>query len=150
MKESPFSSQLAKSAVGPVRIGQPVLDRLAYVFEFWIALIAVSLVWSQVSGQDLDVMPWYFKLFFPIALALSVVRMTVAIAEKPAAWNSKSAAWLLAVLVVVTLMSIVSYWYHLHGQEDQGTDENSVTTVRNWSPERNALRGVIRLGRENC
>ena len=133
----------------PPPIGRVWL-RLAYIFEFWVVLIAIALVWNQVSGQDLDVMAWYFKLFFPIALSLSVVRMTVAIAEAHKGWNSRSAMWLLAVLVIVTLMSIVNYWYHLHSQTDEGTDENSVTTVQNWSVDRDALRALIPRGRENC
>jgi|SRR5579872_7237603 len=135
--------------VPPLPIGRVWL-RIAYVFEFWVVLIAISLVWNQVSGQDLDAMAWYFKLFFPAVLALSVVRMTVAMAEAHKGWNSRSAMWLLTVLVIVTLMSVVSYWYHLRAQTDEGTDENSVTTVKNRGVDRDALRVLIPRERQNC
>jgi hypothetical protein len=124
--------------------------RLAYALEFWIALIAIFIVWSQVGGQPhLDLMAWYIKLILAVAMALCAVKTTSAMVERPRAWNAGSMMWLLAVLVLSVLMSYVTYWYHLHEQDDQGTDENSATSVSNRMVERNFLRVVISSGREN-
>jgi magnesium-transporting ATPase (P-type) len=124
--------------------------RIAYALEFWIALIAIFIVWSQVGGQPhLDLMAWYIKLILAVALAFCAVKMTSAMVERPRAWNTGSIMWLLAVLVLSVLMFYVTYWYHLHEQDDQGTDENSGTTVSNRMFEQNFLRVVITSGREN-
>jgi hypothetical protein len=124
--------------------------RLAYVVEFWIVLIAVFIVWSQVGGQaHLDLMAWYIKLICAVAVAFCAVRMTIAIAERPRAWNTAAMLWLLAILVLVTVMSYITYWYHLHEQDDQQTDENSATTVRNRVVEQGFLRFVIKRDGEN-
>src|SRR5947208_13962829 len=57
--------------------------RLAYMVEFWIALIAVFVAWSQIGGQaHLDLMAWYIKLICGVAMAFCAVRMTIAIVEK--------------------------------------------------------------------
>jgi len=59
--------------------------RIAYVCEFLLALLAISVVWGQVGGQDhLDLMPWYDK-FVPIfGLALVTVVGTVAAVSRSA------------------------------------------------------------------
>jgi hypothetical protein len=125
--------------------------RIAYVVEFWIVLIAVFIVWSQVGGQaHLDLMAWYIKLICAVALACCAVGMTSAIAERPRAWNAGAMVWLLAMLVLVTLMSYITFWYHLHEQDDQQTDENSATTVSNRIVEHGFLRVVMKRDGENC
>jgi hypothetical protein len=125
--------------------------RLAYVVEFWIALIAIFIAWSQVGGQaHLDLMAWYIKLICGLALALCAVGITSAIVEKPRAWNARTMIWLLAILVLVTVMSYITYWYHLHEQDDQQSDENSATTVSNRAIEDYFPRVVIKRDREDC
>lgn len=124
--------------------------RLAYVVEFWIALIAIFIVWSQVGGQaHLDLMAWYFKLICGVAMALSAVGMTRAMVEKQRAWNAAAFMWLLAILVLATLMSYITYWYHLHEQDDQQTDDNTATWVGNRNAERDFARVVVeRVGKD--
>src|ERR1039457_3104952 len=124
--------------------------RLAYALEFWIALIAIFIVWSQVGGQPPpDLMAWHIKLILAVAMALCAVKMTSTMVDRPRAWNAGSVMWLLAILVLSVLMVYVTYWYHLHEQDDQGIDENSGTTVSNRTVEQNFLRVVITSGREN-
>ncbi|SRR5258708_169224 len=134
----------------PVKHNQTWL-RLAYALEFWIALIAIFIVWSQVGGQPhLDMMAWYVKLVCAVAMAVCAVKMTSAMVERPRAWNTASVTWLVAILVLSALMFCVTYWYHLHEQDDQQTDENSATTVSNRTFQHQFPQNVIPRGRENC
>lgn len=111
--------------------------RLAYAFEFWIALIAIFTVWSQVGGQaHLDLVAWYIKLACAVALAWSAVKMTGAMVENQRAWNRATAKWFAAVLILSGLIIGITYWYHLHEVLDEpDTDENSATSVRNHAVE---------------
>ncbi len=125
--------------------------RLAYALEFWIALIAIFIVWGQVGGQPhLDMMAWYVKLICAVALALCAVKLTSAMVERPRAWNIASVTWLVAILVLSILIFCITYWYHLHEQNDEQGDENSATTVSNRHFEHPLLQHVITRGRRNC
>jgi hypothetical protein len=125
--------------------------RLAYALEFWIALIAIFVVWSQVGGQPhLDIMAWYIKLTCAVAMAVCAVKMTSAMVERPRAWNTASITWFVAILIVATLMFCITYWYHLHEQDDQQNDENSATTVSNRTIEHRFPQSVTSRGRDNC
>lgn len=121
----------------PPESPQPVLPRaalrLAYIFEFWIVLIAVFTVWSEVGGQGhLDLMAWYIKLACAVAFTWSAVRMTSAAVENPRAWNGRTVKWFFAVVTLSALMAGVTYWYHLHEEPDEpDSDDNSATTVSN-------------------
>ena len=107
--------------------------RLAYVFEFWIALLAIFTVWSQVGGQGhLDLIAWYIKLVCALALAWSAVRMTNGIVENARAWNRATMRWFVAVLAISALIAGITYWYHLHEVPDeQDTDENTASATYN-------------------
>jgi magnesium-transporting ATPase (P-type) len=125
---------------------------MAYVFEFWIALIAIFTVWSQVGGQGhLDLIAWFIKLPCVLALAWSAVRMTSAMVENPRAWNRGTVKWFLAVLALCLLAIGITYWYHLHEVPDEpDTDQNSATTVHNRVLDANFPRIVIGRDREYC
>ena len=77
--------------------------RIAYVCEFLLALLAITVVWGQVGGQDhLDLMPWYDKLVLTFALALVTVLGTVAAVSRERAWNGVAIACLaIAILIAV-------------------------------------------------
>ena len=124
--------------------------RLAYAFEFWIALLAIFTVWSQVGGQaHLDLIAWYLKLACAVALAWSGVRMTSAMVENPKAWNRRAARWFLGILALSTLIAGITYWYHLHEVLDEpDTDENSATTVRNRKGSDNCLQRIVIVTRD--
>jgi cytochrome c biogenesis factor len=94
--------------------------RIAYVCEFLLALLAISVVWGQVGGQDhLDLMPWYDK-FLPIfGLALVTVVGTVAAASRERAWNGLAIACLAVAVLILCAMGAVTYYYHVHEDQDQ-------------------------------
>lgn len=123
-----------------VRVATPSVDRavlrLAYIFEFWIAMIAVFTIWSQVGGQGhLDLLPWYMKLACSVALAWASVRMTAAAVEKDRAWNRSAVRWLFVIFLISGVMAGITYWYHLHESVDEpDSDENSATSVQMIGP----------------
>jgi hypothetical protein len=99
----------------------PYLLRLAYVSEFFLALIAVLTGWSQIGGQShLDIMPWYDILVLSVSLSLVAVMGTVAAVRHEKAWNFKSITCLIAALLIATGMAAVTYYYHLHEDDDNG------------------------------
>lgn len=119
----------------PARV-EPAWLRLAYAFEFLIALLTGTLLWTQIGGQGhLDLMAWHIKLACIGLLAWCAVRLTAAIVEQPAAWNRRSRLWLASMLLVGFAMGGITYYVHLHEASDEtDTDETSTTSVRNWSP----------------
>jgi len=97
--------------------------RIAYVCEFLLALLAITVVWGQVGGQDhLDLMPWYDKLVLTFALALVIVLGTVAAVSRERAWNGVAVACLAIAILIACVMGAVTYYYHLH-EEDQDADK---------------------------
>jgi hypothetical protein len=99
------------------------LLRLAYTTQFLIALIAVFFLWGEVGGQGhLDLMPWYLKLGLGAGVAYAVVKATAsAVAQEPA-WNIKTLKWLGAMLALLVACGVVTYYYHLYGEEDDQQD----------------------------
>ena len=107
--------------------------RIAYVCEFLLALLAISVVWGQVGGQDhLDLMPWYWKAVLGIGMAWTIVRATAAAIEHQKAWNAKCIAWLLATLLLATAMGIATYYAHVHENDDDedNPDNTTLTSTR--------------------
>jgi cytochrome c biogenesis factor len=104
--------------------------RIAYVCEFLLALLAITVVWGQVGGQDhLDLMPWYDKLVLTFALALVIVLGTVAAVSRERAWNGLSMVCLAIAILIACAMGVVTYYYHLH-EDDQDTENtNGVALV---------------------
>lgn len=144
------------SAAAPKPPAWPVLNRawlrLAYAFEFWIALLAIFTVWSQVGGQGhLDLIAWYIKLTCALALAWSAVRMTGALVENARAWNRATVRWFVAVLALSALIVGITYWYHLHEVPDEpDTDENSATAVGSRVVDQNFIRDLMGRDRAHC
>ncbi len=115
--------------------------RFAYICQFWIAMIAVFVVWSEVGGQGhLDLMPWYTKLGCSVALAWCIVRATAASMEHARGWNRSTRLWFLTILLLTAIMTGITYWYHLHEVPDQNDGDentaNSVVVMRVSSPNR--------------
>jgi protein-S-isoprenylcysteine O-methyltransferase Ste14 len=106
--------------------------RIAYVCEFLLALLAISVVWGQVGGQDhLDLMPWYDKFVLIFALALVTVAGTVAAVSRERAWNGITIACLAMALMLLCAMGAVTYYYHLHEDQDQDTDNTAGVAYTN-------------------
>ena len=100
--------------------------RIAYVCEFLLALLAISVVWSQVGGQDhLDLMPWYDKFVLIFALGLITVVGTVAAVSRERAWNGITIACLAMALLILCAMGAVTYYYHVHEDQDQDTNNTN-------------------------
>src|SRR5208282_5439383 len=97
------------------------LLRIAYMFEFLLALIATLELWSEVGGQGhLDLMPWYTKLGLTLGMALVTVMGTVSAVSHQRAWNAKTVACLMLALMLAAGMAGATYYYHLHESEDDG------------------------------
>ena len=100
--------------------------RIAYVCEFLLALLAISVVWGQVGGQDhLDLMPWYDKFVLIFALALVTVTGTIAAVSRQRAWNGISLACVAMALLLLGAMGAVTYYYHVHENQDQDSDNTT-------------------------
>jgi cytochrome c biogenesis factor len=95
--------------------------RIAYVSEFLLALLAITVVWGQVGGQDhLDLMPWYDKLVLTFALALVTVLGTVASVSREKAWNGTAIVCLVIAILIACAMGAVTYYYHVHEDDESG------------------------------
>jgi len=98
--------------------------------EFLLALLAILELWSQVGGQGhLDLMPWYTKLGLILGLALTAVAGTISAVSHDRAWNAKTIACLLLALMIAGGMAGVTYYYHVHENDDSdSTDEAGVAS----------------------
>jgi hypothetical protein len=104
--------------------------RIAYVCEFLLALLAISVVWGQVGGQDhLDLMPWYDKLVLTFTLALTIVLGTAAAVSRERAWNAISIACVAIAILIACAMGAVTYYYHLHEDDHDTEDPNGVAMI---------------------
>jgi hypothetical protein len=106
--------------------------RLIYTLEFLVALIAVFTGWSQIGVQGhLDLIPWYWKAILGIGMSWTIVRATAAAIEHRRAWNARCIAWLLATLLFAAAMGIVTYYAHLHENDDEedNTDNTTLTSA---------------------
>jgi hypothetical protein len=103
--------------------------RIAYMFEFLLALIATLELWSEVGGQGhLDLMPWYTKLGLTLGMALVTVMGTVSAVSHQRAWNAKTVACLMLALMLAAGMAGATYYYHLHESEDDGDQGDNVSS----------------------
>ena len=101
--------------------------RFAFVIEFLLAILVILSLWSEVGGQGhLDLMPWYAKLLPVLALAFIVVQTTAASVTRERAWNRLVGFWLIAMLLHLAFMAALTYYYHLHEDENAG-GEGGVT-----------------------
>ncbi len=112
--------------------------RVAFAIEFLAALIATFTLWSQVGGQGhLDMMPWYWKLIFGVAVSFSAVKATAAAAvEKERAWNPRTWKWLILTVFLLGACGLVTYYYHLNEPPEEDEEEEVQQTLaddyRDW------------------
>jgi len=108
----------------------PAWLRLAYSFEFLLAVIAVLMLWTQVGGQGhMDLLPWYTKLVCVLSMAWFCVRFTAGLIEQPKAWNRHSAVWFTGILLMALIMGGIVFYYHLHEVPDDTDSEDSTAAV---------------------
>lgn len=108
--------------------------RLAYVFEFLLALVAIFTAWSEIGGQAaLDLMHWAWKLAFSVLLAGAVVAYTSAIISNESLWTLTSARWLTVIVLLIAGMGIVTYFYAMQADAGQ-SDENGTVSFAHPRP----------------
>ena len=130
----PESETASKDTSAPLPNVPPVTApswlRLAYSFEFLIALLAIFTLWSEIGGQGhLDLMPWYIKLACGLAMSWCCIRFTAGMVEERKAWNSRSVRWFIGLVGIAIIMAGVTYYYHLQEAPEQpDTDDNNTAT----------------------
>jgi hypothetical protein len=116
-------------------VAVPSWLRLAYAVEFLIALIAILDLWSEVGGQGhLDLMPWSIKLACIAGSAWCCVRFSVCIVEQNKIWTRRTIGWLAGILLFGIAMGGITYYYHLHEELDDDSEDTSAASVRTLTP----------------
>ena len=73
-------------------------------------------------------MPWYDKFVLSVALALVTVLGTAAAVSHERGWNGTTIACLVIAVLIVCAMGAVTYYYHLH-EDDETPDAASGVAV---------------------
>jgi hypothetical protein len=95
--------------------------RLVFLSEFLVAVVAVFTGWSEIGGQAvLDVMPWGWKCGLGLGLAIAFVAYTAAVVSNDSPWNLRAARWLGLIVVLLLGMGMVTYYYSLQTQNQNG------------------------------
>ena len=125
--------ELAREPHGTAHLTTRGWLRLAYTLEFFIAVLTIFTLWSEVGGQGhLDLLPWYIKLICVLGSAWCCVRFTAGIVEQTKAWNRRSIGWLLGIVFFAIAMGSIVYYYHLHEEPDD--DSNDTTAALSAPP----------------
>jgi uncharacterized membrane protein YczE len=104
--------------------------RLAYVAEFLIAVMAIFTAWSEVGGQSvLDAMPWGWKLGLGLSLAWALVAYTAALVGQDQIWTKSAIKWLTAVVLLITAMGLVTWYYVLQLENTDSTEESEGSSL---------------------
>jgi len=100
------------------------LWRLAYAFEFLVAIVAVFTAWPEIGGQDaLDLMHWGWRLGLGLAMAAAIVAYTGALVSEPSVWSPRAARRLSALLLLALVMGAVTYYYVLQVEKESSDEE---------------------------
>ena len=122
----------------------PIL-RLAYTTQFFVALIAVFVLWSEVGGQShLDLLPWHIKLVFGAGAAFCAVKATAAAVAGGTSWNGKTLRWLGLTLLLLIGCGLASYYAHVYLEEDDSEQDqdNSAISLLNRPESRRIVTGL--------
>ena len=104
--------------------------RLGYALEFFLALIAILTLWSEIGGEaHLEMMTWYVKLGCITALAWCSVRLTASLVEQQKVWTARTVVWLAGILLCVVLMGAITYYYHLQEAADEDADDDTTAAA---------------------
>jgi hypothetical protein len=144
---SPLNPSLSNSSPG-----NPLWLRPVYALEFFIALIAIISVWSEVGGENhLELMPWYVKLVCILGLDWCCVRFTASIVQEQEIWTRRTITWLAGILLFCVAMGGITYYYHLREEPDDGDDDTTAAAVSidNPGPLRN-IRKMTNTRKMEC
>lgn len=102
----------------------PKLLRLAYLSEFFLAVIAIFTAWSEIGGQTtLDAMPWGWKFGLGLGLSAACVGYTAAAVSQDSIWAKSVSKWLAAIIVLTLAIGLVTYFYAFQAAVNDGGDE---------------------------
>lgn len=108
----------------------PKLLRLAYLSEFFVAVVAIFTAWSEIGGQaTLDVMPWAWKCGLGIGLSAASVCYTAALVSHDSIWDKRVSKWLALLIVLLLGMGAVTYFYAMQASTIDGGDEQQDNTT---------------------
>jgi len=95
--------------------------RFALIIEFLLSLAVVFLVWSLVIAPDqLDVIPWYWKLSLGFAMALTTTAATAAALREENPWNARTMGWIATGAALLVIMAVVCHHYQsMEAVEDE-------------------------------
>ncbi len=114
------------------------LLRLAYAFQFLVALVAIFTAWSEIGGQSaLDLMHWGWKLGFSLLLASAIVAYTAAIVGSDPLWTVHTIRWLSAIVLLIAAMAVVTYFYSLQVDAGQSDETGTVSMLNLLVPPQN-------------
>ena len=126
----------------------PKLLRLAYLSEFFVAVIAIFTAWSEIGGQAaLDSMPWGWKFGLGLGLSAASVGFTAGSVSEDSIWNKRASKWLSIIIVLMIGMGIVTYYYSLQASATEGTDEQQDNTTSFRTQHQLPVRLVIVSGK---
>jgi hypothetical protein len=113
------------------------LLRLAYLSEFFLAVIAIFTAWSEIGGQvSLDAMPWGWKFGLGLGLSAASVGYTAALVSGESLWNKQASQWLTAIIVLMLAIGVITWFYALQANASEGSDEqqDGTTTLFHGRP----------------
>jgi len=99
--------------------------------QFLIALIAVFFLWSEVGGQGhLDLMPWYLKLGLAREFAVCRGEGDGCGGGAGSGMEHPNPEMVGAMLALLVACGVVTYYYHLYGEDDQEDEQGTVDRGR--------------------
>jgi len=109
--------------------------RWAYALEFLIAIVAIITLWGEVGGEGhLDLIPWYTKLAGILGWSWCCVGFTAGMVEQKKVWSARTIRWFLGIILLTAAMGVITYYYHLHEEPDEGSDDTTASSVSTLAP----------------
>lgn len=138
MPEQLQDARIESTSVPGNEVLSPNWLRLAYSFEYLIALLVSVELWAQIGGQGhMDLIAWYLKLPCILLQAWCTVRLTAAMVENPKAWTMRARWWLASLMLTAAAMAAITFYYHLHEVTDESdSDDVSAPTVQDFTSRR--------------